>query len=72
MFYIHQQHDCGFFFYLIETKIGILSKLLVRNKNIHKGKNCYSHEIETLVNIRNMMQGKNKNKLLGKLYARKF
>ena len=30
------------------------------------------HEIGTIVNNRNMMQVKNKKKLLGKLYARKF
>ena len=29
-------------------------------------------EIGTIVNNRNMMQVKNKKKLLGKLYARKF
>ena len=30
------------------------------------------HEIGTIVNNRNMMQVKNKKKLLGKLYARNF
>ena len=30
------------------------------------------HEIGTIVNNRNMMQVKNKKKLLGKLYAHKF